>query len=152
MSRAKKSQRQGLITKIHIAKAYFKLDDDTYRAVLLEQIGKNSCAKASIKELETLVEHFIALGWKPAPAKKAKAKKLADGAQIKKIRALWLELRDLDALRDPSEEGLRRFAKRMTKVDSLQWLTPRQASVLIEELKGWVERIRNKQSEEKSKK
>ncbi|EAM6083270.1 DUF1018 domain-containing protein, partial [Salmonella enterica subsp. enterica serovar Ealing] len=43
-------------------------------------------------------------------------------------------------VRDSSEEALRRWVKRETGVDGLQWLESDKASIAIERLKNWRER------------
>jgi len=53
---------------------------------------------------------------------------------------LWADLSALGALRDPSEKALRRFVKRVAKVDSLAWLGPHEANAVIEALKQWRKR------------
>ena len=62
-------------------------------------------------------------------------------AQIKKIRALWLELHRLGAVRSPSELSLARFVSRMTGVDYQGWLSVDDASRVIEHLKKWKQRV-----------
>ena len=37
--------RQKLIAQIHIGKAQLKMDDDTYRAFLMNAVNKDSCAR-----------------------------------------------------------------------------------------------------------
>ncbi|STZ83109.1 phage associated protein [Bergeriella denitrificans] len=61
--------------------------------------------------------------------------------QVKKIRALWLELHRLGAVRNPSELALAKFVKRMTGVDYQGWLDVDNASKVIEHLKKWVLRV-----------
>ena len=70
--------------------------------------------------------------------------KLLLDAQIKKIRALWLELHRLGAVRSPSELSLARFVSRMTGVDYQGWLSVDDASRVIEHLKQWKKRVADK--------
>jgi len=53
---------------------------------------------------------------------------------------LWLELHAADKVRNPSEESLCAYVKRMTNIDALQWLDTAQASGVIEALKKWQAR------------
>lgn len=62
-------------------------------------------------------------------------------ATSKKIRALWLLLRDLGAVNNASEEALAAYVKRITGVDALQWIDGRQAERTIETMKKWAMRL-----------
>ena len=136
-----------LIQLIHVAKSKLGLDEATYRAILERKAGKTSSKDMSMHELEAVLEHLRGLGFedrtsgKPKPAAKAKTQRLADDPQSKKIRSLWLSLRDLGAIQDSSEQALAAFVKRQTKVESLEWLNNYQATLVIESLKRWVKRI-----------
>ncbi|EOC0702682.1 regulatory protein GemA, partial [Salmonella enterica subsp. enterica serovar Kokomlemle] len=77
-------------------------------------------------------------GFAVKPANKARTTRaLADYPQAKKLRALWLEMYAQGIVRDSSEEALRRWVKRETGVDGLQWLESDKASMAIERLKNW---------------
>jgi phage gp16-like protein len=139
-----------MIQLIHIAKSKLNLDDATYRAILEHKTGKSSSKGMSMSELEAVLEHMrgidkAGLVFTPKPASKAKAKRLADDPQSRKIRSLWLTLRDLGAIQDSSEQALGVFVKRQTGgergVERLEWLNNYQATRVIESLKQWVGRI-----------
>jgi hypothetical protein len=69
---------------------------------------------------------------------------MAQTAQSRKIRSLWLHLRDLGVLHDPSEKGLLAFARTHTGIGNLDTLTreyTHQAAKLIEQLKYWKARV-----------
>jgi hypothetical protein len=61
-------------------------------------------------------------------------------ALIRKIRALWVALHNLGALRDASEQALAAFVKRQTGRDALAFLTPADANKAIGALKAWCAR------------
>ena len=132
-----------LIKLIHVAKRSLAMEDEDYRAMLQAQTGKTSCSGMSMSELEKVAEHLRRRGFEERPGAKAKTKKqpLADDAQSKKIRALWLTLRDMRALSDSSEAALAAFVKRQTKVERLEWLNGYQAGLVIESLKRWIHRL-----------
>ena len=102
--------RQRLIRLIHVAKRDLSMDDDTYRAILLRIGKKASSADLTIPELEKVLEHLKRSGFKVrSKAKSAQAKPsrpLAQDGESKKIRALWLFLHELGAVKNPSEEAL----------------------------------------------
>jgi len=47
-----------LIGVIHVAKNQLGMDDDTYRAFLLDMTGKDSCAKMTPKEHWRILEEL----------------------------------------------------------------------------------------------
>ena len=138
-----------LIQLIHIAKGQLHLDDGTYRQMLTEITSKDSCSKMSKSELVAVFEHLKTLGFKTTPAKAAGKVALADDAQSRKIRSLWLTLHELGAVRNPSERALAKYVERQTGKSALQFLSTKEASDVIEHLKKWEERVRDKQAEAK---
>jgi len=145
--------RQSLIRLIHVAKRDLALDDDTYRAMLVAITGKDSSAGLSIPQLERVLAHMKAHGFKvrhKSPPDRPRnsrhspgdlSRPLTQDAQSKKIRALWLSLHDMGEVRDGSEAALAAYVKRITHIDALQWLNANQASLVIETLKKWQARV-----------
>ena len=134
-----------LIQFIHIAKAQLKLDDGTYRHLLTEQTGKDSCSKMDKSELVVVFEHLKTLGFKTKPAKSAGKVAQADDAQSRKIRSLWLTLHDLGAVRNASERALAKYVERQTGKSALQFISTEDASRVIETLKKWQQRVEDTQ-------
>jgi len=131
--------RQRLIRLIHVAKRDLSMDDDTYRALLL-QIGKTTTsADLSTPELEKVLAHLKRCGFRIRSKKLSRP--LAQDATSQKIRALWLFLHELGVVKNPSEEALASYVKRITDVDALQWTSNEQAERLIETLKKWSMRF-----------
>lgn len=58
------AQRRGLLAKIHIAKEQLGLSDLDYRGILVNGFRVTTAAALSIGEMEKLVAHFIACGWR----------------------------------------------------------------------------------------
>jgi phage gp16-like protein len=134
--------RARLIKLIHVARRELLMDDDTYRLMLAGMKGlggATSTADLSVPNLYRVLEQLKQKGFKVRPNKKAK-RPLAGDPQSRKIRSLWLTLRDQGALRDPSEEALVKFVQGVTGVEALQWLNTEQASQVIENLKKWSAR------------
>ena len=140
-----------LIKLIHVAKGQLMMADNDYRTLLANASrGKISSKALTVAELETVLRHMKALGFvittraqaasgKPdLPVRAAAAG--VDG-QIKKIRALWLDLHRLGAVRNPSEMALAKFCRRQTGVDYHGWLGTDKASDVIEHLKQWKQRV-----------
>lgn len=135
------------IKLIHVARREMRMDDETYRLMLSGMTGLDgatSTADLSVPNLQRVLEQLKQRGFKPRP-NKAGTRPRANDEQSRKIRSLWLELHDLGAVRDPSEEALANFVKSMTKVSALQWLNVAQASRVIEHLKQWQRRVTNKE-------
>lgn len=134
--------RLRLIKLIHVARRELGMDDDTYRLLLSGMKGlggATSTADLSVPNLYRVLEQLKQRGFKVRPSKKQRP--LAADDQSKKIRALWLTLKDLGEVRDPSEEALAKFVLKMTGVQALQWLSSEQASQVIENLKKWQLRV-----------
>lgn len=140
--------RQGFYAKVKIAQKQLGLDDDTYRAKIAGLYdGKTSITQLSISELEDFIQHLKADGAKftKRPPMRAGKRPLADGAEINKIRALWISLYNLGVVRDPSEQALINFAKRVSGgrnkgKAALQWLTGEDTVKVIEALKAMATR------------
>lgn len=134
--------RLRLIKLIHVARRDLQMDEDTYRLMLAGMKGLDgatSTADLSVPNLYRVLEQLKAKGFKVRPKSKGKRPQAAD-PQSKKIRSLWLTLRDQGAIRDSSEEALVKFVHGMTGVEALQWLSAEQASQVIENLKKWSAR------------
>lgn len=141
ISRNAQNNRKGLIAKIHIAKGKMALDDGSYRMLLMRVTDKDSCSKLSFDQLKKVLDEFKVLGFKDDYRKKRSGtRKMADDEQSKLIRALWISLYHLGKVRDPSEEALTSFVKRMAKVKALQWLSAVEADKVISALRDWMKR------------
>ena len=146
-----RADRKSLIRLIHVAKTDLSLDDETYRTILQRIGNKSSSADLTIPELEKVLEHMKRSGFKvrskgrPGAAKRPTAAKssrpLAQDAESKKIRALWLFMHQIGVVKHPSEEALAAYVKRIVGVDALQWINGEQAETLIETLKKWAMRF-----------
>jgi phage gp16-like protein len=127
--------RQKHLAQIHIAKKALQLDDDAYRDLLFSVAHVRSASDLDQAGRRLVLEHFRKCGWKNESGRPA-------DPQSRKIRSLWLQLRDLGALTDPGERALRAYVRRIAGVDRLEWLDGGQARTVIETLKQWVARIK----------
>lgn len=139
--------RKHYYTLLQVGKAELGWDDEFYYGIWLPmqgatlKNGKYSASTLTIGQLCQAVEVMKGLGFKVKYKKAPSARKLADDAQSKKIRSLWLSMHDEGIVRDPSETSLANYVKRLTGVEALQWLDTRQASGVIEALKKWQGRL-----------
>lgn len=154
--------RNHYYTLLALGKQDLKWDDEFYYGIWLPMQGASKKADAKTGEskysastltntqLVAAVEEMKRLGFrvKPKNGNKAGSRPLADDAQSKKIRALWLELHAAGGVRDPSEGSLARWVANQVKsshgVEALQWLDGAQASRIIEQLKKWLARVKRK--------
>jgi phage gp16-like protein len=129
--------------KIHIAIKELGISDDAYRDTLKIHFNKTSSKNLTNKEVGLLLAHFRGLGWKPRykAAGKKSSLPLAQDRMSRKIRALWITLHKIGAVRDSSEHALAKFAKRVTGVAALQWHTAEQKGKVIAALKQWSKRL-----------
>lgn len=132
--------RARLLKIVHVARRELKLTDEVYRTILLQKGGAESAKNMSAAQLQKVIDCFKAQGFKitakASPAKGAAAVKLADNAEARKARAMWLTLHAIGQVRDPSEAALLAYTRRMCKVDRLEWV--KDMLPLIESLKAWL--------------
>lgn len=128
--------RNPLLAKIHIAKKDLQLDDDVYRAVLMRVTGKTSSAKLSDAAKTKVLREFQRMGWKPKPTQRKRSSK----PFVRKIFALWGELKKVGIWREQDVASLRVFVEKTTGVADPEWLTWKQARGVIEALKNMKER------------
>lgn len=127
----------GLKAKIHVAKAQLGLDDDTYRALLLRETGKNSCAAMNLRELEKVLTAMGRQGFKPTRpnlGRRPSPRGSAD-AMIRKVEALLLD----NGLTWDYAHGM---AKRMFSVDQVHWLPDDKLHKLVAALQIHANRKR----------
>lgn len=134
------NDRNKLLGKIHIAKKELGLDDDTYRSIIRQAVGKESAAKCTERQLVKIIELLRAKGWKTGeqPAKKAKCVKISPS--IKKIYALWGELQRSGKIKSRDEAALNRFVAKYSTKNNVRRLTNAEAWKIIEILKKMSER------------
>ncbi|STM24228.1 Mu prophage; modulation of host gene protein [Escherichia coli] len=56
--------RTSLIKLIHVARRELQLDDDTYRAFLMQKTGKISCRELTVTQLEQVLDAMKERGFK----------------------------------------------------------------------------------------
>jgi phage gp16-like protein len=148
--------RTGYIKLIHVARRELEkagqMDEATYRAMLLA-VGKASSTKdMPPSSLVKVLEHMKRAGFtvRPKTPERPQQRRLATSPDARKVRALWLFLHELGAVRDPSEQALAAYVARMAKVDDLHWARGRRfdtkkswdrPELLIESLKAWAMRV-----------
>ena len=145
-----------LIKLIHIAKHKLRIDEETYRLILRNETGKNSCKEMTIVELMKVFDHFERSGFKRMV--KRKYSPVSSVAKVKhdialKIRALWIEMHKTGVIRDGSEDALNSFVRNVVNpilqqqnqpiVLNVQSLDYKLGTIVLERLKKWQKRTQN---------
>lgn len=142
LASARAAQRARLIKIVQTGRNVLRLDEDTYRDLLAAKSGgKRSAKDLSIDELDAVIKHMRASGFKarkPAGAQPRERRALDTFPESSKARALWLWLHEIGIVKDPSERALASFGRRISGVDALQWT--RRPDKLIEGIKAWAAR------------
>lgn len=151
------NERTRLIRLVQVGRRSLGLDEETYRALLVQQSGKRSAAALSIQELDKVLQAMKGAGFKPTVkrgVKGGKPKRLspARGAPVKTaeigvIRAIWITMAKHGLLRDGSETALDHYVERQTVrlnkgvgVARVAWLDGALAYSVLEPLKHWHKR------------
>jgi phage gp16-like protein len=133
-----------LLGKVHVARKQLALDEGAYRAMLSRITGRTSAGDCNDTQLIAVIEELKAKGWKDRPLRRAPrragSRRLAEGDQVSKARALWLNLWHLGETDSPEEALLVAFAKRTTGVEALEWHGVEERDKLIRALRGWLAR------------
>jgi len=139
-------RKKKLIQKIKIAQKQLNIDDESYRALMINVTGHPSSTQCEPWQLENVMQRLRQLGLKDKTANQAGARRLAGDGQSKKIRSLWLELHADGKVNDPSERALVNWAKGQFKttggIEALQWFNVEKKRMLIEQLKRWQARAK----------
>ncbi len=140
------TSRTADLAKIHLAKKALGLDDATYRQIIRTagEAASGSAADLSPAGRARVLAHFHACGWRAVH--RVATRRPAGDPQEAKILALWGALERLGALREPDEKGLDHFIQRQTGITTRRFLRAAHKRLVIEALKGWVEREQRKQA------
>lgn len=143
-----KTLRNIMIAKIHLAKNQLGLDDDTYRSIIRQAVGKDSSTKCTDKQLEKVIEKLKEKGWKDAKPRTdrdqarqpRRAYEKPNKPSISKIYALWGVLQRSGKIKSQDKAALDAFVCKYTGVDHVKWLDESQARKIIEILKQMIAR------------
>ncbi|VXA54716.1 conserved hypothetical protein [Acinetobacter proteolyticus] len=134
------NKKFNLIKLIHVAKTKLDLDDDVYRDILSSTTGKNSSKELNLAQLEAVLDRLKQLGFSVESKDKTGVKNIANDAQSKLIRHLWLQLHQAGAVKDGSEKALAKFVENRVQVSALQFLSSKNADMIINHLRQWCKR------------
>lgn len=132
-------KRGRLIRAIKTAERALGIDEDGHRSVVGVVAGRDSLTQCDLGKLKAILTHLNQRSGYRRSEADGTTRRLDQSPEARKLRALWLLLHQLGAVRNPSEAALAAYAKRMAGVDDLHWSHASIAS-LIEGLKGWAAR------------
>lgn len=135
------NKKLNLIKLIHVAKTKLGLDDDVYRDILSSTTGKTSSKELNLAQLEVVLDRLKHLGFTVESKDKTGVKNVANDAHSKLIRHLWLQLHEAGAVRDGSEKALAKFVENRVNVSALQFLSSKNADMVINHLRSWCKRL-----------
>lgn len=118
--------RKRELAQIHIAKSDLGLDDDTYRALLMDVSGVDSAAKLTAKGRKDVLERFISKGWANKKHRSGKSPSTAawKAPLMSKIGALLAD----QGLPWSYANGI---AKQMHKITKIDWCDEKQLRGII---------------------
>jgi phage gp16-like protein len=136
-------QRKADLAKIHIGRKFvFGDHEDDYRAMLRRVTGKDSSAKMSSSEMETVIAELVRLGWTPANETRQRHAQnrafwavvngaSADKQPLLKKAAMML----LETGRDWSYAiGIAKQQFQLDELSSITFLTPAQLQKVVQAL------------------
>ncbi|MFQ1046616.1 gp16 family protein [Avibacterium paragallinarum] len=149
------------IQLIHIAKQKLGIDELSYRAMLERLTGKSSTKQMTIPELTKVYNELENKGFKKTSrkGKSSSTTQLKTKSNIaKKILALWIDMARKGIIRDGSEKALNVYIMRivnevtqrqrpdpkMLYVGFLHTIDNTMATIVVERLKKWQQRVERK--------
>ena len=112
-----------------------KLTEEEVHAIVLRETGKTSIRELSDRELAQVVQVLQEMKDRVGGRTRSVSGRPETLALRNKIHALEKELGW-----DNDQKRLQGFVKRVTRVDRLEWLSPKQCSQVIEGLKAMIRR------------
>ncbi len=122
------------LATIHIARKALGMDEETYRAFLKRETGKDSAKDLNPNEARRAIAAFERAGWR-------RAAKAPSPAFVRKAQALWIAGFNLGLVADRTDRALRAFVKRQTGLDHPAWVKDAKAQrAVVEALKAMTAR------------
>ena len=125
-NKAPQNNRKSLLARIHIGKNQLKLEDAEYREMLKQVTGKSSCSDMHISDLYLVLKRLEKSGFKSQKRSYGKKPNASQGhkAMMNKIEALLAD-------NQLHWNYAHAMAKRMFKVDKVDWLEAKDLHKLI---------------------
>ncbi|MGU5666549.1 gp16 family protein [Aeromonas hydrophila] len=143
-----------LLKLVQVGRRELGLDEEEYRALLEQVTGVRSAKGMSASKLDAVITAMKGLGFKvKGGAQVARRRSPPSSAkvqapEVRKLRAIWITMKQDGLLHDGSEDALGSFIRRMTAsanggvgISRAEWLTSFQAERVLEALKKWHGRL-----------
>lgn len=141
-----------LLTLVHVGRRELGLDEEEYRALLEQVTGSRSAKGLKAAQLEAVVTAMKGLGFKvkgnATGRRSPPSTAHVQAPEVRKLRAIWITMKQDGLLHDGSEDALGSFIRRMTAnanggvgINRAEWLTSIQAERVLEALKKWHIRL-----------
>ncbi|MCE7915391.1 MAG: regulatory protein GemA [Nitrosomonas sp. PRO4] len=134
--------RRRQLAQIHIAKSDLGLDDDTYRAMLMDVAGVESAAALTAKGRRDVLARFESKGWKNKKHR-APAVTAEKAPYVRKIGAMLADMK-------LSWNYAHGIAKQMFKKPRVQWCEPEQLRAIVAALSKHQAKLQKPQAFAKS--
>ncbi|EJA1703873.1 regulatory protein GemA, partial [Escherichia coli] len=105
--------RTSLIKLIHVARRELQLDDDTYRAFLMQKTGKISCCELTVTQLEQVLDAMKERGFKKLN-KHPRRRFKGHVTPREKVYKVWQQMTEDGFITDGSDVALDRYVQRLT--------------------------------------
>lgn len=135
--------RTSLIKLIHVARRDLQLDDDTYRAFLLQCTGKTSCRELSVAQLEQVLDAMKERGFKKQK-KHPRRRFKGHVTPREKVYKVWQQMAEDGFITDGGDVALDKYVQRLTAkrnggqgVSTLAWCHGDTLLIVLETLKQW---------------
>lgn len=123
---------------IQIARKQLALEDDDYRSMLRREANVGSSSDLDDAGARRVMLWFENHGFR----REAKPSTVGDRRPIvRKARALWISLYQLDEVTNRSDRALDAFARKTAGKETLRFCTNGEAAKVVEALKAWAERV-----------
>lgn len=126
------------VAVVHVARRRLGLDEDAYRALLVEWGGADSATKLTHRGFDRVMDRMRQLGFVSARTEKAQGlgrPGMASAAQLALIWDLWRELHT-----HTDRKGLDRWLDRHFGVSAARFLSHEKAGRVVGALKAWKAR------------
>ena len=132
---------KGSIAEIHVLKKQLRLDDDTYRAKLVNIVGLTSTKDMTEAQRTTVLTVFRSeRTGSTKPPRPGSPRKLT-GKYAAKLQALWIAGWNLGIFKNRDDAALEAFVKRQTGLDAVRFCRDQaDARKAIEALKAILAR------------
>lgn len=118
---------------INIARTQLGIEDDDYRALLTNTVGKDSLRAMTPGERDKVIDALKARGFKKNGSNKTRA---SSKPYVRLIWALWRSCAQKGVVDDGSKSALRSFVTKRTGKTDPEFLTYGEATPVIEALKA----------------